>query len=174
MINTRSGFRMSAISLLLLAASMTGCVIDGTEGGYDDQLDRQVTEIQRKSDALFQTLLSAESPAECSYATTRNFHPAIQVELDVLETRAKAGPDSAPIVRQVEAMKGIFLDLQHLQRINASRVSSGRLTERCGVALDADSRKLIQADKQALDTAVGNIIRIELSKKLGTQGAAEG
>lgn len=131
--------------LLLLAGCHIQLVSD-----YDPQFVDQATEVEKEIDTLLQSQRNPVSGADLSYEASKPAYNKIEVDLNLLLTRAQSHDNNQQSIAQVEDLIGTVQAVENTHRRD----------NRLPLVLIANYQKSIRTD-------VSSIIRTENAKKAG-------
>lgn len=141
----------AVLPLVLGFCLATGCALH-TIGDYDEETDRAVTALQRKTGKHLATLERHPEPGRCEYERHMDFYEEAAVDAGAILVRARALPDNVLTVEQAELLSRNLALLEERHRmgcIGADEVAALRLT---------------------LNTGFTAMLRLELEKKRGRRG----
>jgi hypothetical protein len=132
-----------------------GCVPLPT---YDSKTDDLLTNLQKETDTFIGTLSSAydDTPADgksCAYVANIKAYQGFRVDIGLLRTRASALYENQATVVALNKLQATYDSLE------AAHKEAGDRADHC--ILPA----LLVIDQQAIDSAIGGLLKLELAKK---------
>jgi hypothetical protein len=149
----RSG--IPAILLLCMSAFLAACTVK-LISSYDEQTDKNVTDLQRKLEAFFVKLDGLQALPDCTYEKNKEFYDQAKVDVSAIQVRAAAIPQNEITSEQVTLLGKNLETLEKLHK--------GKGDKRC---ISPDELKPLRNAFTASFTA---ILKLELAKKRGDPG----
>jgi hypothetical protein len=147
------GFRGAAA--LLVVNWLAGCVPVPV---YDSKTDEMLTGLQKDADTFIQHLsdtydATAVAGKACAYDANVKSYAGFRLSIGLLKTRADALYDDKATQAALKALQDTFDALENAHKAAANRADHCILPD------------LLVTDQQALDSAVGSLLKLELAKK---------
>ena len=151
---------LSVVSFLFIAVlTASGCAVKYISS-YDELTDKNVTQLQRKTESFLIDLGTKDGLPECSYQNNANFYTETKVDLSAIEVRAKAIPQNDTTVKQLFLLNESLNLLEKLHKLKDKKSqSSGEL--RCF------SPDELLPTRNALNSSFTAILKLEFAKKRG-------
>lgn len=145
------------ITLVVTASTCaaTGCI---SLPSYDSKTDELLTNLQKDTDTFIATLsnnydaTTADKKA-CAYAANVKTYQGFKLDIGLLRTRASALYDNEATVAALNKLQGTY------DTFEAAHKAADARADHC--ILPA----LLTADQQAMDSAIGSLLKLELAKK---------
>jgi hypothetical protein len=145
-------------AIMILTASMcaaTGCVPLPT---YDSKTDDLLTNLQKDTDTFIAVLsntydATTTSGKACAYAANTKSYQGFKIDIGLLRTRASALYDNQVTVAALDKLQGTY------DALEAAHKEADTRADHC--ILPA----LLVVDQQAMDSAIGALLKLELAKK---------
>ena len=134
--------------MILLSFVLAGCTIR-LIADYDEATDIAVTELQRKIETFFVELESNIGLDAATYENNIDFYKGIKVDVSAIELRAAALPKNKITQEQIVLLKKNVASLEEIHKE--------------GIA----SIEVVEVIRKDFNTALANILRLELTKKRG-------
>lgn len=149
------GSRLILLAVSGLTLTLSGCV---AVPAYDSKTDDMLTSLQKDTDSFIVQLSDSYDSTHsegkaCAYPANIKTYQAFDVDINLLKTRAEALYDNAATVAAVSDLQNNYNAFQ-----TAHEAANAR-PDHC--ILPA----LLNTDQQALDSAVGSLLKLELAKK---------
>jgi hypothetical protein len=129
-------------------ALLGGCTVK-LISDYDEQTDKALTALQRKMETFFVDLEDKIGTEEADYRYYEDFYDEVKVDISAIRLRASALPKNEITLKQVTLLEE---NIQLLEEVHKEGI----------VAVE-----VIQPIRDDFNTALSNILRLELAKKRG-------
>lgn len=112
------------IMLGLIMVGLIGCSGIKLVADYDENIDKGISSLQKKTEKLLLTIESKEGTAEASYDNNKNFYEEAKIEISSLRIRADAIHRNSLTVRMLDKLlKNIKrLESDHQEGITKAEV----------------------------------------------------
>jgi hypothetical protein len=142
------------VSAGLLA--IAGCV---NVPAYDSETDQLLTSLQKDTDTFIQHLTDTYDTTTgqgkaCAYAANVKTYEQFQIDINLLTTRANILYNDRVTIAALGSLKSTFDSLEA-----AHKAADTERAEHC--ILPA----VLATDQQAMDSAIGSVLKLELQKK---------
>lgn len=145
--NTQTFFYTTIWFLLILISQ--GCTKVQLISEYDEQTDKSITQLHKKIEILFNNIEKNIEKPEGSYKANQDSYNQIKIDLSALRLRVNAIPKNDITQSQIGLL------MENIELLEA--------THQEGIS-DIEIVKLIKDD---FNTALTNILKLELAKKRG-------
>jgi hypothetical protein len=149
---TNAGHRELAKALLwlmLLSASLLGACTVKLISDYDPQTDQALTALQRKMETFFVDLEDKIGTEQAEYRYFEDFYDEVRVDISAIRLRASALPKNEITLEQVVRLEE---NIGLLEEVHEEGIGSV---------------EVVQVIREDFNTALSNILRLELAKKRG-------
>jgi PBP1b-binding outer membrane lipoprotein LpoB len=144
--------RISMFAFVIAAAlALSGCTVT-LLSSYDETTDKNVTALQKKTEAHFVSLESSVNPPDCDYAKHQAFYDEAKVDVSAIEVRAAAIPKNDITTKQSKLLKDSLESLEELHK-------SGCI-----------SKEQIAPLREQFNSSFTAILKLELAKRRGESG----
>lgn len=137
---------LRALLLALLLLAQAGCAVNFI-ADYDPQTDRAISSLQRKLEDFFLTLDRQLGSDAVNFGNHADFYREVRVDISALQLRVAATPNNDLAQRQASLLER---NIELLEQVH-----------REGIA----SMEVVQAIRDDFNTALGNMLRLELAKR---------
>lgn len=103
-------------ALLALALALSGCTVK-LVSAYDETTDKNVTALQKKTEAHLVALEAAEGLPECKYEKHKQFYKEAKVDVSSIAVRAAAIPKNEITTKQTVLLSNSLDNLEELHKI---------------------------------------------------------
>jgi len=132
--------------LLAIALSVAGCTVKFISS-YDEETDKAVTALQRKTESHLVALESVEGMPDCKFEGHKKFYNDAKVDVSAIAVRAAAIPKNEITTEQMQLLARNIDNLEALHKISC---------------LSKDQIKQLRHDLNLGFTA---ILKLELAKR---------
>ena len=139
---------LMGLACVLLAVALSGCTNIRLIADYDDQIDKSVTELQRKCETFLTGLERNAGQPEAQYGANAKFYDEAKVDLSAIRMRAAAIPKNDITLKQLDLLADNLDNLEKLHKIGLPR-------------------EQIKPLRSAFNTGFTAILKLELAKKRG-------
>jgi hypothetical protein len=133
---------------LLLVLVAVGCTNIRLIADYDEQIDKSVTDLQRKVETFLTGLERNASTPPAAYHANVKFYDEAKVDLSAIRVRAAAIPKNDITLTQLDLLADSLGKLEQLHQSGISRAH-------------------IAPVRSALNTSFTSILKLEIAKKRG-------
>ncbi|MBO0612232.1 hypothetical protein [Thiothrix fructosivorans] len=134
------------VAIFIIFVNLTGCAVS-LISSYDEQTDKAVTALQKKTEEHFVLLDSVAGLPECKYEKHKEFYNKTKVDVSGIKVRVAAIPDNKITIDQTELLSRSFNDLESLHKISC---------------LSKDQIKILSIQ---FNTSFTSILKLELAKR---------
>jgi hypothetical protein len=128
---------------------------------YDQEIDKNVTALQKKVDGFLVKLRTLDGLPECTYSAHKSMYPKLDVDVTAIQVRAAAIPQNRLTSEQIKEVKGILFDLESLHRLRESGYAKKSVNSPCIPIAALDKFRSLT------NTAFTNVLALELAKRRG-------
>lgn len=151
-------FAIIITSLLVAACADIRFISD-----YDEETDRSLTSIQRKTDDFIDKLIRDHGTEEASLEKNESFYKGIDTDLRRLEFRVASIPDNTHTEDLVGNIRLVILGDPNNPENSLYDLHKLRRDPDHGV-----SPVVLEPARRAINTAISAALRLEIAKKRGT------
>jgi len=146
--NLRDPNLLMRLACLLLVLALVGCANIRLIADYDEQIDKSISELQRKFETFLTGLERNAGKPEAGYDASVKFYDEARVDLSAIRVRAAAIPQNDITLQQLDLLAD----------------SLGKLEELHKGGLGRDE---IRPLRSAFNSSFTAILKLELAKKRG-------
>ena len=143
-------FKLYVLPFLFLLL-FSGCTKIQLIASYDEETDTAITQLQRKFETFFVELEDDVGTQKAAYENHNQFYKTLRVDISAIKLRVAAQPRNEITLEQVELLEDNVDLLIQLHR--------------GGI----DSIELVDIARGNFNTALTNILKLELAKKRGQE-----
>lgn len=136
------------LTCLLVMLAFGGCTSIRLIADYDEQIDKSVTDFQRKVETFLTGLERNADQPESKYDANVKFYDEARVDLSAIRVRAAALPKNEITLKQIDLLTDSLGKLEELQRLGIRREHIAPL-------------------RSAFNSTCTAILKLELAKKRG-------
>ncbi len=152
----RRKWRWAALAVaVIFAGGVAGCV---TIPVYDSKTDDLLTSLQKDTDTFIGKLSDSydnttASGKSCAYEANAKTYEQFRLDIGLLKTRANALYNNQVTLSALDALQDTYVKLEAAHKEADSRPDHCILPQ------------LLTTDQQAMDSAIGGVLKLELQKK---------